>query len=87
MQKTILAAIGVAALAVSSCSKAPECTQEMITQKTQELTKVTQEAVTKDPSKATDIMAKAQEFATKYQGKSDAEACKAIDELIATIKG
>jgi flagellar biosynthesis/type III secretory pathway M-ring protein FliF/YscJ len=87
MKKIVLAAVGVVVLAASSCSKAPECTAEMITQKTQELTKVTQEAVTKDPAKATEVMAKAQEFATKYQGKSDAEACKAIDELIASIKG
>jgi flagellar biosynthesis/type III secretory pathway M-ring protein FliF/YscJ len=87
MKKIVLAAIGVVVLAASSCSKAPECTTEMITQKTQELTKVTQEAVTKDPAKATEIMTKAQEFATKYEGKTDAEACKAIDELIASIKG
>ena len=87
MKKLAMAAIGFAVLTASSCSKAPECTQEMITQKTTELTKVVQEAATKDPSKATDITAKAQEFSTKYAGKSDAEACKVVDELIASIKG
>ena len=39
------------------------------------------------PFGATDITAKAQEFSTKYAGKSDAEACKVVDELIASIKG
>ena len=72
MKKIVAAGFGVVALAASSCSKAPECTAEMIGQKTEELTKVTQEAVTKEPAKATEIMAKAQEFATKYECKADA---------------
>jgi hypothetical protein len=47
----------------------------------------TQEELMKDPSKAQEIMAKAQEMQTKYQGTTDmAEACKAYDELQEYLK-
>jgi hypothetical protein len=88
MKKFLLVAVGVAALAGSACSKAPECTAEMATKKAQDMTTALQEAITKDPSKAADLTAKVQAVTTKYQGATTLdEACKAYDELTATIKG
>lgn len=73
--------------AVAGCSKEPACTQEEITKKTTELQTAVQAAVTKDPTKAAELMTKVQEVATKYKDASDNQACKAIDELIKTVKG
>lgn len=88
MRKFLFAAAGIALLGASACSKAPDCTAEMLTQKGQELTVVLQAAVTKDPSKAAELTAKVQEITTKYQGSTAAaDACKAYDELIAAFKG
>ncbi|WP_315920110.1 hypothetical protein [Mesorhizobium sp. SP-1A] len=88
MKKFLLLATGLAALAGSACSKAPECTSEELAKKAQEMTTAVQEAVTKDPSKATELMTKVQDVTNKYQGASTpAEACKAYDEVIAAIKG
>ena len=88
MRKFLVVAAGVAALAGSACSKAPECTTEMLTQKSQDLTTALQAAITKDPSKAAELTAKVQEVTTKYQGATTAaEACKAYDEVIAAVKG
>lgn len=87
MKKIVLTVIGMAALGLSACSKAPECNQEAITKKTQELTTAVQEAVTKNPAKATEWAAKVQEIATKYSGSTNqADACKAYDEIIAEVK-
>ncbi|MCG7503539.1 hypothetical protein [Mesorhizobium retamae] len=87
MKKIVLAVVGVAALGLSACSKAPECTAEVIGKKTQELTTAVQEAVTKNPAKATEWAAKVQEIATKYSSSSNqADACKAYDEIIAEVK-
>lgn len=87
MKKIVLAVVGVAALGLSACSKAPECTQETIAKKAQELTTAVQEAVTKNPAKATELASKVQEIATKYSGStSQADACKAYDEFIAEVK-
>ena len=55
--------------------EAPECTAEMLTQKGHEMPTTPQEAVTKDPSKATELIAKAQEFATKYQAQ---DGCRSL---------
>jgi hypothetical protein len=88
MKKFLLVAVGVAALAGSACSKAPECTQEMAAKKAQDMATALQEAITKDPTKAADLTAKVQAVTTKYQGATTLdEACKAYDELTATIKG
>lgn len=88
MKKFLLIAAGVAALAGSACSKAPECTNEMLAKKAQEMTSALQEAVTKDPAKALELTTKVQEIGTKYQDTAtSADACKAYDELIAAIKG
>ena len=82
MKKIVLTVVGVAALGLSACSKAPECTAEVIGKKTQELTTAVQEAVTKNPAKATEWAAKVQEIATKYSGSNNqADACKAFREL------
>jgi hypothetical protein len=87
MKKFLFVAVGLALLAGSACSKAPDCTPEMITQKTQELTTALQAAITKDPSKAEELTAKVTEITTKYKDATTAaEACKAYDELIAAIK-
>ena len=88
MKKFLLVAVGVAALAGSACSKAPECTAEMATKKAQDMTAALQEAITKDPSKAADLTAKVEAVTTKYKDASTvAEACKAYDEVTAAIKG
>lgn len=88
MKKFLLVAVGVAALAGSACSKAPECTAEMATKKAQDMATALQEAITKDPSKAADLTAKVQAVTTKYKDASTvAEACKAYDEVTAAIKG
>lgn len=87
MRKFSLIVVGLAALAGSACSKAPECTTEVIGKKTRELTAAVQEAVAKNPVKAAEWTAKIQEIATKYAGSSDqADACKAYDEIIAEVK-
>jgi hypothetical protein len=88
MKKFLLVAVGVAALAGSACSKAPECTAEMATKKAQDMATALQEAITKDPSKAADLTAKVEAVTTKYKDASTvAEACKAYDEVTAAIKG
>ncbi|RWC92776.1 MAG: hypothetical protein E5V58_16850 [Mesorhizobium sp.] len=88
MKKFLLVAVGVAALAGSACSKAPECTAEMATKKAQDMAAALQEAITKDPSKAADLSAKVQAVTDKYKDASTlAEACKAYDEVTAAIKG
>lgn len=88
MKKFLLLAAGLAALAGSACSKAPECTSEELAGKAQEMTAAVQEAVTKDPSKAAELMAKVQDVVKKYQNSSTtAEACNAYDEVITAIKG
>ena len=88
MKKFLLVAVGVAALAGSACSKGPECTQEIAAKKAQDMAAALQAAITKDPSKAADLTAKVQAVTTKYQGATTLdEACKAYDELTATIKG
>jgi len=87
MKTFLLVAVGIAALAGSACSKAPDCTTEMLTKKAQDMTAALQEVVTKDPAKAADLTAKVQAVTTKYQGTATAdEACKAYDELTAAIK-
>ncbi|TIL44310.1 hypothetical protein [Mesorhizobium sp.] len=87
MKTFLLVAVGIAALAGSACSKAPDCTTEMLTKNAQEMTAALQEAITKDPAKAADLTAKVQAVTTKYQGATTAEeACKAYDELTAAIK-
>lgn len=88
MKTFLLVAVGIAALAGSACSKAPECTTEMLAKKAQDMTAALQEAVTKDPAKAAELTAKVQEVTSKYQDATTAaEACKAYDELTAAIKG
>jgi hypothetical protein len=88
MKKFLLVAVGVAALAGSACSKGPECTQEIAAKKAQDMAAALQAAITKDPAKAADLTAKVQAVTTKYQGATTLdEACKAYDELTATIKG
>ncbi|MER9682398.1 hypothetical protein NKJ23_24260 [Mesorhizobium sp. M0184] len=87
MKTFLLLAVGIAALAGSACSKAPECTTEMLTKKAQDMTAALQAAITKNPAKAADLGAKVQAVTTKYQsGTTAADACKAYDELIAAIK-
>lgn len=87
MRNIFLAMVGVAALAGSACSKAPECTTEILTKKSQEMATALQEAITKDPTKAADFVAKVHELTSKYQGTTSADTCKAFDDLITAIKG
>ncbi|MGX9575906.1 hypothetical protein [Mesorhizobium sp. f-mel] len=83
----MLVAVGIAALAGSACSNAPDCTTEMLTKKAHDMTAALQEAITKDPAKAADLTAKVQAVTAEYQGATTAdEACKAYDELTAAIK-
>lgn len=88
MKKFLLVAAGFAALAGSACSKAPECTSEVLAQKAQEMTTALQDVVTKDPARAAELTAKVGDITMKYQGAtSSADACKAYDEMITAIKG
>jgi len=88
MKKFLLIAVGVAALAGSACSKAPECTQEVAAKKAQDMAAALQAAITKDPTKAADLTAKVQAVTAKYQNATTlADACKAYDEVTAAIKG
>lgn len=88
MKKIAFVIVGVAALGLSACSKAPECTAEVMAKKGQEVATALQEAITKDPAKAADLAAKVTEVTTKYQGSTaSADACKAYDELLTAIKG
>lgn len=88
MKNVMFAVLGVAALGLSACSKAPECTAETLTKKSQEVAAAMQAAVTKDPTKAAELAAKVQEVATKYSGATtSADACKAYDDLLTALKG
>ena len=88
MRNILFAVLGVAALGLSGCSKAPECTTEVLAKKGQDVATALQEAITKDPTKAADLSAKVQEVASKFTGATtSADACKAYDELLTAIKG
>ncbi|MDR7224862.1 hypothetical protein [Aminobacter aminovorans] len=88
MRNMLFAVLGVAALGLSACSKAPECTAEVLTKKSQEVATALQEAITKDPAKAAELSTKVQEVASKYTGATTSEeACKAYDDLLTAIKG
>lgn len=88
MRNILLAVLGVAALGLSACSKAPECTAEIMAKKGQEVATALQEAITKDPAKAADLSAKVTEVASKFTGATtSADACKAYDDLLTAIKG
>ncbi|WP_269929888.1 hypothetical protein [Aminobacter sp. HY435] len=88
MNKIVFALLGVAALGLSACSKAPECTADVMAKKGQEVVAALQDAVTKDPAKAGELTAKVAEVTSKYQGSTTSDdACKAYDELLAAIKG
>lgn len=87
MKLKTLAGMILLAAALTGCSKTPVCTAEEVTKKTAELQAAVQAVVTKDPSKAQEILKKMQDLATKYQGQTDMkDACKAFDEVLATIK-
>jgi len=86
MKIKTLVAVSASAL-LMTVAAASACTQEELTKKVTDVTTAIQEAVMKDPSKAQEIMTKAQEMQTKYQGTTDmAEACKAYDELQEYLK-
>lgn len=88
MKNLAFAVLAIAALSLPACSKAPECTAEILAKKSQEVAAAVQEAVTKDPAKAAELGTKVQEVASKYTGATTSdEACKAYDELLAAIKG
>lgn len=88
MRTVLFAVLGVTALGLSACSKAPECTTETLAKKGREVAVALQESVTKDPLKALELATKVQEVASKYAGSNDkADACKAYDDLLAAIKG
>lgn len=88
MKKIVFAILGVAALGLSACSKAPECTADVMTKKGQDVATALQEAIAKDPAKAAELAAKVADVTTKYQGSTaSADACKAYDELLTAIKG
>lgn len=87
MKTLVAASFSALLMTVAAGSAASACTQEELTKKVTDVTAAIQEAVMKDPSKAQEIMTKAQEMQTKYQGTTDmAEACKAYDELQEFLK-
>jgi hypothetical protein len=86
MRKILVAVAMVPLLALGACGKSEECTPELAQKKTEELTKTIQEIVTKDPTKGAAALTKMQEMTTKYANADEKEACKAIDELLASIK-
>ncbi|WP_244916058.1 hypothetical protein [Pseudaminobacter salicylatoxidans] len=79
-------AAGVLAVVVSACSREPDCTSEMLAEKTQELTTALREALEKDPSRAADLTRKVQDITTRYQRATTLQdACKAYDDLIESM--
>ena len=81
--------IVVAALAsgLAACSGENDCTQEVMTKKSQELMSAIQQKMSADPASAQDLMKKFQDIGTKYQSTTDkSQACKAYDELRAAVK-
>ncbi|OKP64465.1 hypothetical protein BTE77_34625 [Ensifer adhaerens] len=81
------AVILVPTLALAACGREETCTPELMQTKTEALTKAVQEMFAKDPAKSTEAMGKLQKFTEKYATADQSQACKAADELLATIKG
>ena len=83
-------AAGALAFGLSACSGGNECTPEALQKKAQEVTAEIQQKISGDPSKMGELLTKLQDLAKKYQSASNssqAEACKAYDELLKTIRG
>ncbi|MGO4450479.1 hypothetical protein AB4Y96_16275 [Phyllobacterium sp. TAF24] len=87
MKLKVLSGTMLMAAALAGCSKTPVCTAEDVTKKTAQVQAAVQEVLTKDPSKAQEILKKMQDLAVKYQGQTDMkDACKAFDEVLTSIK-
>lgn len=87
MRIYITAAAIFAVTALSGCGKNEECTSELAQKKAEELTRVVQEVITANPEKAQEVTAKVQEITARYANSDSSEACKVIDEFIASVKG
>jgi hypothetical protein len=74
---------------LTACDDKPTCTQEVATQKMNDLTAKMTEMATADPTKMAALAPKMQEIAAAAQAAGAAEdaegVCKAIDDLMAEI--
>jgi outer membrane lipoprotein SlyB len=88
MKKTMIAFAGLLSLSLAACSGQTDCTQDVMTKKTKELSDAITASVAKDPAKGAAFMAKMQTIIGKFTGSSatSPEACKAVDELIKAAK-
>lgn len=82
-----LIVVAATAATLAGCSKAEDCTPEIMTKKSQELMTAIQQKMASDPSSAQALMQKFQAAGTKFQSATDkSQACAAYDELIAATK-
>lgn len=82
-----LIVVAATAGGLAACSSGNDCTQEVMTKKSQELMTAIQAKMTADPGSAQDLMKRFQDIGTKFQSATDkSQACKAYDELLAAVK-
>lgn len=91
MKTLPLMAAAALALGLSACSGGSDCTPEALQKKVQEVTHEIQQKIAADPSKMQDLMKRLQDLGAKFQAsggaKTEADACKAYDELLKAVKG
>lgn len=82
-----LSAVLAAAVTLSACSEEAACTQDEATKKATDLSAKITEVGTADPAKLAELAPKLQELSTMAaKGGTDlAAACKAMDEMMATL--
>ncbi|MBR1222406.1 hypothetical protein JQ557_30705 [Bradyrhizobium sp. U87765 SZCCT0131] len=84
--KTFLIA-ATCGLLISSSSAFAACTQADLTKKATDLQAAMTAYLQKNPAKANEVMTRTQAISAKYQSAANAEeACKAYDELTASLK-
>jgi outer membrane murein-binding lipoprotein Lpp len=84
----IFGAVMALGLLAACNDDAAECTQETLTQKSEEFTAKVTELATTDPEKVAALMPRMQEILTEAQaaGEDDlAASCAALDELMAEL--
>ncbi len=88
--RIIALTVSVAALALlGACDEKKACTPEDAQAKLAEMTTLTQEIATSNPAKLTELLPRMQEIQGELTAAGDdpAAACKALDDLIAELKG
>lgn len=72
---------------LAACNSEEACTQELATQKANDLTTKIQEVAAADPAKLAELAPKVQELATKAAAGGDdlSATCKALDDMMAEL--